>query len=319
MSTPDVAQRLQANIAKVIVGKPDVIRLSLVALLGRGHLLIEDVPGVGKTVLARAIAKSIQADFKRIQFTPDLLPTDVTGVSIYNQKTQDFAFREGPVFTSILLADEVNRATPRTQSSLLEAMEERTVTADGVTHKLPELFFVIATQNPIELSGTYPLPEAQLDRFMLKTRIGYTSPEDEAAILSGQKLGHPIDKLEPACAASDILALQKKVREVFVDPAIQEYIVKLTNATRKHDDVVLGAGPRGSLSLMRAAQAQALLDGRDYVVPDAVKKLAPAVLGHRLILTPQAKLSGFTADLVLEALLGSTPVPVEKKPAAAKA
>jgi MoxR-like ATPase len=314
-----LAQRLQANIAKVIVGKPDVIRLALVTLFSRGHLLIEDVPGVGKTMLARAIAKSIQADFKRIQFTPDLLPTDVTGVSIFNQKTQDFSFRQGPVFTAILLADEVNRATPRTQSSLLEAMEERQVSVDGVTHPLSELFFVIATQNPIELSGTYPLPEAQLDRFLLKTKLGYTSPQEEVAILTGQKLHHPIQKLEPACGTAEILALQQAVKAIYVDPAIQEYIVKVVGATRKHEDVVLGASPRGSLALMRAAQALALLDGRDYVVPDAVKKLALAVLGHRIILTPQSKLSGFTSDLVVEAILSSTSVPVEKKPAGATA
>jgi len=314
-----VAQKLQANIAKVIVGKPDVIRLALVALFSRGHLLIEDVPGVGKTMLARAIAKSIQADFKRIQFTPDLLPTDVTGVSIFNQKTQDFSFRQGPVFTAILLADEINRATPRTQSSLLEAMEERQVSVDGITHPLPDLFFVIATQNPIELSGTYPLPEAQLDRFLLKTRIGYTSSQEEVAILTGQKLSHPIHKLEPACGAAEILALQQAVKGIYVDPDIQEYIVKVVAATRKHEDVVLGSSPRGSLALMRAAQALALLDGRDYVIPDAVKKLAQSVLAHRIILTPQSKLSGFTSDLVVEAILSSTSVPVEKKPAGATA
>ena len=309
------AQRLQANIAKVIVGKPEAIRYALVALLCRGHLLIEDVPGVGKTMLARAIAKSIHADFKRIQFTPDLLPTDVTGVSIFNQKTQDFAFRPGPVFADILLADEINRATPRTQSALLEAMEERQVTTDGVTHALPDLFFVVATQNPIELAGTYPLPEAQLDRFMLKTRVGYTTPEEEAAILTGQKIQHPIDRLEPVCTAAEILAVQKRVKEIFVDPAIQDYIVKLVGATRRHEDVTLGASPRGSLALMRAAQALALLEGRDYVVPDAVKQVAHAVLAHRIILTPQSKLSGFTPDLVVEAVLGATVVPVEKKPA----
>ena len=313
------AQRIQANIAKVIVGKPDTIRLALIALFSRGHLLIEDVPGVGKTILARAVAKSIQADFKRIQFTPDLLPTDVTGVSIYNQKTQDFSFRPGPVFTSILLADEINRATPRTQSALLEAMEERQGTADGVTHALPELFFVLATQNPIELSGTYPLPEAQLDRFLLKTKIGYTSQDQEVAILSGQKLSHPLSHLEPVCRSEEIVAIQNRVKQIFVDPAIQDYIVRIVSATRRAEDVVLGASPRGSLGLMRAAQAMALLDGRDYVVPDAVKKLAQAVLGHRIILTPQAKLSGFTPDLVVDAVLGKTEVPVEKKPSAAKA
>ena len=235
MSDPlaETAQRLKANIARVIVGKPETIRLALIALFSRGHLLIEDVPGVGKTVLARAIARSIQADFKRIQFTPDLLPSDVTGVSIYNQKTQDFAFRPGPVFADILLADEINRATPRTQSALLEAMEERQVTADGVTHILPDLFFVVATQNPIELAGTYPLPEAQLDRFLLRTRIGYTSPEEEVAILSGQRLSHPLSALEPVCAAAEVLAIQKRVREIYVDPAIQDYIVKIVGGTRK--------------------------------------------------------------------------------------
>ena len=311
----ETAQRLKANIAKVIVGKPEVIRLALIALFSRGHLLIEDVPGVGKTILARAIAKSIQADFKRIQFTPDLLPSDVSGVSIYNQKTQDFAFRPGPVFAEILLADEINRATPRTQSSLLEAMEERQVTADGITHTLPDLFFVVATQNPIELAGTYPLPEAQLDRFLLRTKIGYTSPEEEVAILSGQKISHPLAALEPVCTSAEVLAIQKRVREIYVDPAIQDYIVKIVGGTRKAEDVVLGASPRGSLGLLRAAQAAALLDGRDYVVPDAVKKLAQAVLAHRVILSPQAKLSGFTPDLVIDAVLARTEVPVEKKPA----
>ncbi len=321
MSEPlaETAQRLKANIGKVIVGKPEVIRLALIALFSRGHLLIEDVPGVGKTILARAIAKSIHADFKRIQFTPDLLPSDVTGVSVYNQKTQDFLFRPGPVFADILLADEINRATPRTQSALLEAMEERQVTADGVTHILPDLFFTVATQNPIELAGTYPLPEAQLDRFLLRTKIGYTSPEEEIAILSGQKLSHPLAALEPVCTAAEVMAIQKRVREIHVDPAIQEYIVKIVGATRKAEDVLLGASPRGSLGLLRAAQAAALLDGRDYVVPDAVKRLAQAVLAHRVILSPQAKLSGFTPDLVVEAVLSRTEVPVEKKPPAAAA
>lgn len=305
-------KKLQANVNKVIYGKEEPIRLALVGLLAKGHILIEDVPGVGKTTLAKAIAKSISATYKRIQFTPDLLPTDITGVSIYNQKTGDFAFHEGPVFTNILLADEINRATPRTQSALLECMDESQVTVDGKPHALPPLYFVIATQNPIEQQGTYPLPEAQLDRFMLRIRLGYAPADVEMAILEKQIAVHPIESLEPVTTVDEIRAIQNAVRQVHVSEAIRDYIVRIVAKTREHEDILLGASPRGSLSLMRGSQALALVEGQTFVSPHHPKRVAHAVLAHRLILTPQARLSGMTPEAIVEDLLSSVEVPTQQ-------
>jgi MoxR-like ATPase len=284
-----LAGRILDNVGRVIIGKSAETRLALIALLCRGHLLIEDVPGVGKTMLARALARSTGCSFSRIQFTPDLLPSDVTGVSIYSQSTSDFEFRPGPVMAQIVLTDEINRATPKTQSSLLEAMEERQVTVDGVTHPLPRPFMVMATQNPIEYEGTFPLPEAQLDRFLLRLRLGYPSAVDEVLVMDAQQARHPIETLEPVTRAEEVIDLQDAVGEIYVDPLIKQYIVNLVNATRDHESVYLGASPRGSLALMRATQAYALLDGRDFVQPDDVKTLAEATLAHRVIVSPSAR------------------------------
>ena len=300
------------NIKKVILGKDEAIDLALCVLLSRGHLLIEDVPGVGKTYLARALARSLDAGFKRVQFTPDLLPSDITGVSVYNRKTDAFEFRPGPVFTNILLADELNRATPRTQSALLECMGETQVSVDGQTHILPDPFFVMATQNPIEQQGVYNLPEAQLDRFLAKISLGYPHPSVEARILEDQKLRHPIEGLKPVVAAADVLAAQQQVKETFVAPALGDYIVRLVDATRAHPDMLLGASPRASLSLYRLAQARAWLDEHDFILPDTIKRMAPPALRHRLILKPQARLAGRTPDAIIEEILRQVPPPVER-------
>jgi len=278
-------------------------------LMCGGHLLIEDVPGVGKTMLARSLARSSGCSFNRIQFTPDLLPTDVTGVSVYNQKKGDFEFRPGPVLSQIVLADEINRATPKAQSALLEAMEERQVTVDGVTYRTPEPFMVMATQNPIEYEGTFPLPEAQLDRFLIRLELGYPSATDEAAMMKAQLHGHPVGELAQVCDPPDILALQAAVREVYVDVLVQQYIVGVAEATRGHGAVYLGASPRGSLALQRLGQAKAILDERDYVLPDDVKALAYPALGHRIILNAQARVKGVTAAQVVEDVLRQVPVP----------
>jgi MoxR-like ATPase len=301
-------ERVAANVERVIVGKHREVRLALVALLCQGHLLIEDVPGTGKTMLARAMARSLDCTFRRIQFTPDLLPTDVTGLSIYNQKTQEFEFRAGPVVSQIVLADEINRATPKTQSALLEAMEEGHMTVDGRTRPLPQPFMVIATQNPIEYEGTFPLPEAQLDRFMLRLRMGYPEPMDEMLILDEQKRAHPVDSLAPVADAEAVLDMQRTVREVYVDPAIADYIVRVVSATRSHPDVYLGASPRGSLALYRASQAFAALTGRDYVIPDDVKALAEPALAHRIILKTAASIRGVEARSVVSEMLMSVPI-----------
>ncbi|MGE0599825.1 MAG: AAA family ATPase [Dehalococcoidia bacterium] len=298
-----VAERIISNVQNVIVGKNREIRLAVTALLCGGHMLIEDVPGVGKTMLARAIAVSTGCTFRRIQFTPDLLPSDVTGVSIYNQKVGDFEFRSGPILAQIVLADEINRATPKTQSALLEAMEERQVTVDGVTHKMPAPFMVLATQNPIEYEGTFPLPEAQLDRFLIRIYLGYPSPTDEVLVLDQQQTVHPIESLQQVTDANEILQLQRAVREIYVDPLIKQYIVQLSNATREHEAVYLGSSPRGSLALFRTSQAKALLEGRDFVTPDDVKELALFTLAHRVIVSPGAKVKGMTqADVVAQCL-----------------
>ncbi len=304
-----VAERIIENIERVIIGKERELRLAVTALLCGGHMLIEDVPGVGKTMLARAIAVSTGCVFKRIQFTPDLLPSDVTGVSIYNQKEGDFEFRPGPIIAQVVLADEVNRATPKTQSALLEAMEEHQVTVDGVTHKLPNPFMVMATQNPIEYEGTFPLPEAQLDRFLIRIHLGYPSRTDEILVLDAQQVTHPVDTISQVTDASEILQLQKAVKEIYVDPLIKQYIVELANATREHEAVYLGASPRGSLALFRTSQARALLDGRDFVTPDDVKELALVTLGHRIIMSPGAKVKGTTVADVVANCLSRVPVP----------
>jgi len=303
------AEKVIKNVEKVIIGKHEEIQLTLVGLLCRGHLLIEDVPGVGKTMLARSIAKSIGCVFRRIQFTPDMLPSDVTGVSVFNQKTREFEFRPGPVMAQIVLTDEINRATPKTQSALLEAMQERQVTVDGVTYPIPEPFLVLATQNPIEYEGTFPLPEAQLDRFMMRISLGYPSPEDEIAILDSQQRVHPLETLGQAIDAQELLDAQEQVKEVYVDPLIKEYIVSLVKATRKHPDIYLGASPRGSLALYQTGRARAAILGRDYVIPDDIKALAITALAHRLIVSPSARIKEVDPRAVIEEILNSLPVP----------
>lgn len=302
-------KRIVANVEQVIVGKSDAVRLALIAVLCRGHILIEDVPGVGKTVLAKSIAKSIGCSFKRIQFTPDLLPSDVTGVSIFNQKTDNFEFRPGPIMAQMVLADEINRATPKTQSALLEAMEEGQVTVDGITYPLPVPFLVLATQNPIEYEGTFPLPEAQLDRFMMNISLGYPRLRDEVDILDRQQRRHPIESIGQIISAEELVELQMAIREVHVDTSVREYIVAIADATRHHANVYLGVSPRGSLALFRASQALAAIEGRDYVIPDDVKALARATLSHRIIVTPAARVRGVTPIAILDELLQETPVP----------
>jgi MoxR-like ATPase len=309
VNVQSVAERLAANVEKVIVGKAAAVQLTVVGLFCHGHLLIEDVPGVGKTMLAKALAKSIGTSFNRIQFTPDMLPSDVTGVSIFNQLTRAFEFRPGPIMAQVVLADEINRATPKTQAALLEAMEERQVTVDGVTHKLPPPFMVLATQNPIEYEGTFPLPEAQLDRFLLRLSLGYPAAADEIDVLDRQQFAHPIDSLEQVVSVDELLAAQSKVREVYVDPLVKSYVVELVTQTRKHPDVYLGASPRGSLALFRTAQARSALHGRDYVIPDDIKTLAEPALTHRIIIGPAARIKDVTAQSVVREILTSVPVP----------
>jgi MoxR-like ATPase len=304
-----IAQRLVENVEKVIFGKHEVVEQAVICLLCQGHLLIEDVPGVGKTMLAKALARSIGGTFKRIQFTPDLLPSDVTGVSVFNQKTREFEFRPGPILSQIVLTDEINRATPKTQSALLEAMEERQVTVDGVTYRTPQPFLVIATQNPIEYEGTFPLPEAQLDRFLMRVSLGHPAPKDEIAILEAQQYVHPIEKTEKVVSAEELLQAQEDIKAVYVDPLAKEYIVDLVNASRKHPDAYLGASPRGSLALFRTGQARATLDGRDYVTPDDIKALSDATLAHRLIISPAARIKNVDARQIVDELLRSVPVP----------
>jgi MoxR-like ATPase len=301
-------ERVVANVERVIVGKHHEVRLALVALLCRGHLLIEDVPGTGKTMLAKAIARSLGCTFRRIQFTPDLLPTDVTGLSIFNQKTQEFEFRPGPIMAQVVLADEINRATPKTQSSLLECMEERQSTIDGTTYMMPDPFLVIATQNPIEYEGTFALPEAQLDRFLLRIRLGYPQPIEEIVILDEQKRAHPLDEIDVVLGVDELRELQIAVREIYVDSTVSEYIVRLVNGTRNHPDVYLGASPRGSLALYRAGQAMAALLGRDYVIPDDIKALAEPALAHRLIIKTSSTIHDVQPGHVVRELLDSTPV-----------
>jgi MoxR-like ATPase len=304
-----VAERILDNVEKAIIGKSAEVRLAVISLLCQGHLLIEDVPGVGKTTLARSIARSTGCSFKRIQFTPDILPSDVTGVSIYNQRSGDFDFRPGPIMAQIVLADEINRATPKTQSSLLEAMEEHQVTVDGVTRRLPDPFMVMATQNPIEYEGTFPLPEAQLDRFLLRVHLGYPSNTDEVLMMDAQQTAHPIDSLAQVAEPEEIQAIQREVKSIYVDPLIKQYIVGLVDSTRQHESVYLGASPRGSLALYRTAQARAFLDSRDFVTPDDVKELAYATLGHRVIVSPSARVKSVTAAEIILGCLDRVPVP----------
>jgi MoxR-like ATPase len=307
----ETARRLRENIQKVIVGKDEAIHLALIAVLCEGHVLIEDVPGIGKTTLARALAASLGCTFRRIQFTPDLLPSDVTGLSWFNQKKGEFEFRPGPIISQVVLADEINRATPRTQSALLEAMQERQVTIDGVTHHLPRPFLVLATQNPVELEGTFPLPEAQVDRFLLRIAIGYPDEAEEAAILERFRLADPLPELGAVTSPEEIVALQAQRRQVRVEPSVRDYIVKVARATRGHHEIELGASPRATLALYQSAQAWAAIQGRDFVLPDDVKYLAPHVLTHRMMLSSQAQLRGRRPEELVAAIVDTVPVPVE--------
>ncbi len=307
----DVARRLLDNIQKVIVGKDEVINLTLAAVLCEGHLLLEDVPGIGKTTLARALAVSLGCSFRRIQFTPDLLPSDVTGLSWFNQKSQEFEFRPGPVMSQVILADEINRATPRTQSALLEAMQERQVTVDGVTRSLPRPFLVMATQNPVELEGTFPLPEAQIDRFLMRIYIGYPSEEEERAILERFRVSDPLPDLSAVTTAEEIIQMQNERRQVLVEDSVRDYLVKVARSTREHPEIDLGASPRATLSLYQAAQAWAAIHERTYVIPDDIKAMAPHVLTPRLIISPQAQLRGRKPQELVEDIVDAVPVPVE--------
>ena len=304
------AASIKANIETVLVGKSGVIDLTLAALLAGGHILIEDVPGIGKTTLARSLASSLDCSFKRIQFTPDLMPSDITGINFYNQKAGDFEFRPGPIISQVVLADEINRATPRTQSALLECMGERQVTIDNVTMLLPSPFLVIATQNPIELEGTFPLPEAQLDRFMLRLQVGYPEPEEEEEMLTRFQSADPLDDLRPVTKAQEIVDFQNIVRQIYVDPVLRTYVVRVVKATRDHPDVELGASPRASMSLYRCGQALAAIQDREYVIPDDLKLLAPHALAHRMILKSQARLRERTAESIIDEILAKEEVPV---------
>ncbi len=304
-----VARRIIDNVSKVIVGKSPVIEQAVAALIAQGHILVEDVPGVGKTMLAKSLSTSIGCSFKRIQFTPDLLPSDVSGVSVYNQRSGEFQFRPGPIMSQVVLADEINRATPKTQSALLEAMEELQVTIDGVTHPLHHPFIVIATQNPIEYAGTFPLPEAQLDRFLMRISLGYPEFDEEMAVIERQEQVHPIETLEPVTTPEEIVGLQQAAKGVYVDRLVREYIVALVEATRQHRDVALGASPRASLGMFRSARALALVQDRDYVIPDDIKALATAVTAHRIILSPSARMRGAKSVDVIADLLDTVEVP----------
>jgi MoxR-like ATPase len=305
----NVADRLVDNVGRVIIGKRQEIRMMVLGLLCQGHILLEDVPGVGKTMMAKALAKSIGASFSRIQFTPDMLPSDVTGVSIFNQGTREFEFRPGPIMAQIVLTDEINRATPKTQAALLETMEERQVTVDGVTYPLDEPFLVIATQNPIEYEGTFPLPEAQLDRFMIRIHLGYPSPQEEMIMLDAQQYDHPLNEISQVVTVAELLEAQKGVRSIYLNDDVKAYIVNLVTATRRHPDIYLGSSPRGALAIYRLAQASASVQGRDYVIPDDIKVLAEPALAHRIILGPSARMKDISAGSIIQYILNTTPVP----------
>ncbi len=305
-------EKVLNNIERVIIGKRDIAEMSLVALLAGGHVLLEDVPGVGKTVMVKALAKSIGATFKRIQFTPDLLPSDVTGVSIFNTKEQEFIFRPGPIMGHIILADEINRSSPKTQSALLEGMEEASVTVDGETRRLEKPFFVMATQNPIEHEGTYPLPEAQLDRFLLKMRMGYPTADEEMEVLRRAQYDSPLEDLQPVLSLEELLQLQSEVKKVLVDDSVKAYIIELANRTRNDNWIHLGVSPRASIALMKASQAYAFLHGRDYVLPDDVQYLVPYVFAHRLILKSEAQYEEVNSEYIIREIISTTPVPVKR-------
>jgi MoxR-like ATPase len=304
-----VAKKIIGNVEKVVLGKRQEVLLALVSYFCEGHILLEDVPGVAKTMLARALALSVDCSFKRVQCTPDLLPSDITGASIFNQKTTEFIFRPGPIFAQIVLADEINRATPRTQAALLEAMGEGRVTVDGETYDLPRPFLVIATQNPVDHEGTFPLPEAQLDRFLVRLSLGYPSFEEEGKMLERLQRGHPVDTLTPVVAATEVIACQRAVREVYVDEKVRNYVLEIVQGSRLHDDVLLGGSPRASLALFRTAQAVAAMRGNNFVLPDDVKRMAPSVLNHRLVLRPESRLRKVTAAKVVEEVINDVPVP----------
>ncbi len=304
-----VAERISLSVGQVILGKRNEIRLTVLGLLSQGHILIEDIPGVGKTMLAKALSRSIGCTFSRIQFTPDMLPSDVTGVSLFNQKTREFEFRAGPIMAQIVLADEINRATPKTQAALLEAMEEKQITVDGKTYPMQEPFLLLATQNPIEYEGTFPLPEAQLDRFLLRIQLGYPTPTEEISILSSQQYEHPIQNVYQVVSVQELLAAQQAIREVYVADEIKRYIIDLVTASRQHPDVYLGSSPRGSLALFRTSQARAAMAGRDYVIPDDVKALAEVTLAHRIIVGPAARIKDISSRTVVQDILAATPVP----------
>ena len=308
-SHADTIDRIGANVGRVIIGKDSAVRLAMVALLSRGHVLVEDVPGVGKTMLARSIAITTGCDFKRVQFTPDLLPSDVTGASVYNQQIGNFEYRPGPVMAQIVLADEINRATPKTQSALLEAMGEQQVTVEGVTHALPSPFMVIATQNPIEYEGTFPLPEAQLDRFFMRISLGYPDPSEEVSIMDGRESADPIDLLSASCSADEIVDLQQYTDSIYIDELIKQYIVDIANATRSHPDTTLGVSPRASINLMKGAKAFAMLQDRDYVIPDDVKAIAVPVMSHRVLLSPSARMRGVNQSNIVDEALEQIAVP----------
>lgn len=305
----EITERIAQSVGQVIIGKRNEIRLAVLGLLCKGHILIEDIPGVGKTMMARSLSKAIGCRFSRIQFTPDMLPSDVTGVSIYNQSNNEFEFRPGPIMAQIVLADEINRATPKTQSALLEAMEEKQVTVEGVTYPMDNPFMILATQNPIEYEGTFPLPEAQLDRFLMRIQMGYPTPEEELTILSSQQFKHPIGNLQQVISVEELLSAQEAIKQVYVAEEVKQYIISLVTASRRHSDVYLGSSPRGSLALFRAAQARAAMANRDYVVPDDVKALAEVTLAHRIIVGPSARIKDITSRTIVQDILASTPVP----------